>query len=272
MKRFLTAGLIGAMAIAGFTGCQTADSMYESTTGVFNPDKVQLQGQVKWMSPPSNMGLRQVPPKNMAVYLRVKNSSGTPLPDLYGKIATQLQQAGYNLTRNIDEAHFTLLADTRYYGVNKQKDAGGSMLTGAAIGGASGAIIGHNVGDDNRDVGAASGAVLGAAAGNILANRNKMTEINLVVDLRVGERIEGGVKTTRSSDASAGVSHSDRFLSEGGHGHAGNQERQTVVQQDDFLFHSNRVVAYAKRMNLTSDQALPFLSERLSLAVGSVLP
>lgn len=259
-------------SMALLTGCQTADRAYEGTARVVNPDSTRLQGGVKWMTPPSQMGLRQTPPSSMTVYLRVKNSSGTPVEGLYDHVAAQLRQAGYEVTRSIGEAHYTLLADTRYYGENRERDAGAAMLTGAALGGVTGAVVGHNVGDGNRDIGAAAGAAVGAAVGNILANRNKMVEIDLVVDVRVGERVPGGVTTKTTTDTDSGVAHRDRSGAEVGRSSGGSTESQSVTRQDDFLYHDNRIVAHARRMNLTPEAALPHLKSRIAMAVGSVLP
>lgn len=269
-KVLASAALI--LSCLALVGCQTADRAYEGTAGVVNPDSTRLQGGVKWLSPPSQMGLRQTPSSDMTVYLRVKNSSGSAVAGLFNSIAEQLRQAGYEVTRNIDDAQYTLLADTRYYGENRKKDGGGAILTGAGLGGITGAVIGHNVGDGNRNVGAAAGAAMGAIAGNIMANRNKMVEIDIVVDIRVGERVEGGVQTETTTDTGAGVSHRDRSGSETGSGTSGTSQVQKLTRDDDFLYHSNRVVAHAKRMNLTPDQALPYLEERVSAAIGSVLP
>lgn len=260
------------LSCLAFAGCQTADRAYEGTAGVVNPDSTRLQGGLKWLSPPSQMGLRQMSTSDMTVYLRVKNSAGSAVSGLYNRIAEQLRQAGYEVTRNIDEAQYSLLADTRYYGENRRKDGGGAILTGAGLGGITGAVIGHNVGDGNRNVGAAAGAAMGAVVGNIMANRNKMVEIDLVVDVRVGERIEGGVRTETTADTDAGVSHRDRSGSEIGSGSSATTQVQKLTRTDDFLYHNNRVVAHAKRMNLTPDQALPYLENRISSAVGSVLP
>lgn len=261
--------MVSCLALAG---CQTADRAYEGTAGVVNPDSTRLQGGVKWLTPPSQMGLRQASSSDMTVYLRVKNSSGSAVSGLYDRLADQLRQAGYRVTRNIDEAQYTLLADTRFYGENRRKDGGGAILTGAGLGGITGAVIGHNVGSGNRNVGAAAGAAMGAVAGNILANRNKMVEIDLVVDVRVGERVEGGVKTETTTDAGAGVSHRERAGSETGSGSSGTSQVQKLTRSDDFLYHNNRIVAHAKRMNLSPDQALPYLENRVAAAVGSVLP
>ncbi|GAJ22918.1 unnamed protein product, partial [marine sediment metagenome] len=51
-----------------------------------------------------------------------------------------------------------------------------------------------------------------AVLGDIVANRNKIRDINLVVDVVIGERIEGQkVTTTRGSHDDVAVTHTDAF-------------------------------------------------------------
>jgi len=269
--RCVTYGLAGlTVAVIVGTGCATTDSMYRGTVRIINPDKMTLQGTVKWMNPMPN--LRPVSPDKRVVYLRVRNVSGSPLPDLTPQIRAGFEQAGYRVTTNPDEAWYTVTIDLRYFGENRKLDAGGSMLAGAAFGALPGAIIGHNVGSGHTAEGAIIGAAVGAAVGKIMANRNKMVEYDLVIDVRIGERVQGGVKTVRKSSSDAAVTHTDVRGAEGGRARAGSGEEQKVEVKEDFLFHENRLVAYAKRMALTPDEALPFLQQRLVAALSSVLP
>ncbi|MFO7821727.1 MAG: complement resistance protein TraT [Lentisphaeria bacterium] len=266
-----------SFAIYLFTGCAAMDKGYRGVVGVVDPDKMALATDLKWMTPPTNMGLRSVSPDKMAVYLRLKNSAGQPIPGLYETLTAALQQAGYRITPDPAKAHFTMFADVRYFGINKNSDGGASMLTGAVLGGATGAVIGHNVGDGHTAVGAGAGAAAGGAMGKIMANRNKMIEVALAVDLRIGERVEGGVETTRTGTTSAktstGVATNIGGGVEGGSSQAKTTDRQKAdSKREDFLYHGNRIVATAERMGLTPKEALPTLKSRIGLAMGSVLP
>ena len=259
---------IGAVLLSG---CSTTDTMYRKTVSVVNPDKMTLQGGVRWMNPQPS--LRPVNANKMVVYLRFKNSSGSPLPNLQSQIKSAFEAAGYRVTRDPGEAQFTVMADARFFGENRSKDAGGSVMTGAVFGAIPGAIIGNNVGGGGHvGVGAAAGAVIGGAIGNIMANRNKMVEYDLVIDLRLGERIRGGVRTTRTSEEKSRVSHADTAGNEGGRSSGGSGERQRAEIREDFLYHQNRLVGHVTRMALTPDEAMPFLEKRIVAAVGSVLP
>ncbi len=247
------------------------DTMYQGTVKMTNPDKMRLQGGVRWLNPMPN--LRPVGPEERVVYLRWRNTSGSPLPNLRDKIKAGFEAAGYRVTLNPKEAHYIVEIDARYFGENRRKDAGGSMLAGAAIGAVPGAILGNKLGSGHHTVeGAAIGAALGAAMGNIMANRNKMVEYDLVLDLRIGERIAGGVKTTLQSQAESRVSHADSSGREASRSSAGSSEKQTAKIKEDFFYHKNRLVCHVQRLNLTPPEALPYLEQRLVPALSSVLP
>jgi hypothetical protein len=59
---------------------------------------------------------------------------------------------------------------------------------------------------------------------------------------------------------------------EGGRSSGETRDQQQVEVTDEFLYHSNRIVASGVKMGLTPEEALPVLGERVSLALGSVLP
>ncbi|MCF7854692.1 MAG: complement resistance protein TraT [Candidatus Pacebacteria bacterium] len=264
-----------ASAIILVQGCSTMDSMYRGTTRVVDPDKMTLQTDLRWLSPPISMGLRPPAANERAVYFRLKNSAGVAVPGLYEEVVRGLQQAGYRVTQDPSEAHFNLVSDVRYFGETRTKDGLGPLLTGAVLGGATGAVIGHNVGDGYGREGAVAGAVVGGAIGNVMANRNKMVEIALVVDLRIGERIQGGVNTLRKGSTEAGVTHRDVVGvggEEGGHSATTTTTTQQVEVEDEFLYHGNRIATSGKKMGLTPAEALPVLTEKISLALSSVLP
>lgn len=280
MKRNLLKSLTSVtfivLAAYVLSGCAAMDRGYRGVVGVVDPDRMQMTTDLKWMTPPTNMGLRPVKPEKMVVYLRLKNSAGYPVAGLYESLTSAMQQAGYRITRDPSEAHFTVVADVRYFGVNKNADGGASMLTGAVLGGVTGAVIGHNVGDNNTALGGGIGAAAGGAMGQVMANRNKMVEVALTVDLRIGERVGGGVETTRTGSTSAkttsGTATDVGGGVEGGTSKAETKDRQRFETKEDFLYHGNRIVATADRMGLTPEEALPALKTRIGLAMGSVLP
>ena len=256
------------------------DSSYRGLTRMANPDAMRLQGGIKWMGPHAQ--LRPVGADRMAVYLRLKNTSGSDLDTaaLYAQVRTGMESAGYRVTTDVDEAQFTVTADVRFYGENSTRDLGAGMVASTVLGGVAGAVAGHAIRPTKTStgLGAAGGALIGAGLANVMANRNKMVEIDLVVDLSVGERVSGGIETTRTSEASTRVADSDNTTvaasgaSVGGSGQGGSSDTQEIVVHEDFLYHQNRLAAYAVKMALTADEALPFLSQKVAAALSGVLP
>ena len=254
-------------------GCESVDSGYEGLVGMTDPDKVRLQTDLKWMSPQPR--IRPVSADDMVIYCRVRNSAGADV-DVSEAVKDKVEDMGYTLTRNIDEARFTLNADVRYLGEGAKKDLG-PVVIGGVLGGVTGAVIDHNVGKDNITTGAIGGAAAGALLGNIVANRNKIREFSLVVDVVIGERVKGQkVATTRRSSETTKVTHSDTFNkgggTEGGRSSAGSSENQSVSIEEDFLYHTNRITATAKKMNLTLSESAPVLTDKISRAIAGSLP
>ncbi len=260
-------------ALIFLQGCESVDRGYEGLVGATDPDKVKLQAGLKWMSPQPR--IRPVSSDKMVVYCRVRNSSGSDI-DISNAVANEIECLGYRLTRNIDEAQFVVNADVRYFGEGAKKELG-PVVVGGVAGGVTGGVIGHNVGDGHTTEGAVIGAAAGALLGDIVANRNKIRDINLVVDVVIGERIEGQkVTTTRGSHDDVVVTHTDAFNkgggTEGGDSSAGSSESQQVTIEEDFLYHANRATASAQRMNLTLAEAAPVLTNKLSKAIANALP
>lgn len=268
---------ITLLILAG-SGCRMMDSMYRGTVSVIDPDRTRLTSGVKWLNPMPN--LRPQAFDRRVVYLRYRNSSGSPLPDLFSDIRGRLEASGYRVTLNPDEAQYVIQIDTRYFGESRTRDGNLAMLGGAAAGGVVGGVIGHNVGsgsDLNTVVGAGIGAAVVGGTMYAMANRNKMIEYNLVLDVRVGERIQDGVITNRSTSGSATTGHSAGFAAAGGsheHGSATSTSRedQAIQIRDDFFYSENRLTGYAVRMGLTPEEAMPVLAEKITMAMGGLLP
>lgn len=275
--RILAGGGFGLVLLAA-SGCRLMDSMYRGTISVIDPDRTRLVTGTKWVNPMPN--LRPLALDKRVVYLHYRNSSGSPLPDLGSSIRARFEANGYRVTLNPEEASYLVQVDTRHFGESRTRDGNAAMLGAAAIGGVAGGIIGHNVGDGsgtNTAVGAGIGAAALGGTMYVMANRNKMVEFDLVLDVRVGERVQGGIVTNRSANETQSTSHSAGVAAAGGsseHGTTTTQSREDQAMQvrDDFYYHSNRLTAYAVRMGLTPDEAMPVLADKLVMAMGGLLP
>jgi Enterobacterial TraT complement resistance protein len=262
--------LLAAAAVAFGAGCATMDKAYVGTTKMVDPDKAKLKQETRWLNPQPN--LRIVGQDKMVAFVRVRDSSGSGL-DVNREVQAAVEDLGYRVTRNIDEAQYILNCDIRYYGENSRADGGRATMAAGIGGGIIGGVIGHQSGN------ALGGAVVGAAATGLLfdtlAQRNKIREFDAVVDVRIGERIEGGVRTTRRAGDEQTVSHSGAAGAGGfdtGSSRGGSEEEQRDVVDEAFLYHQNRLVTYVTKLDLTPDEADPVLKERLVKALSNVLP
>lgn len=271
-------GVFCGLVLASFSvflvmgGCEGLDRSYESMVVATDPDRARMRVGLKWMNPQPR--IRPVSSHQMYVYCRVRNSSGADI-DLDDAVRSEIEKVGYRLTRNIDEAQFTINADLRFVGESAYKTPD-ALLGGAGLGAIGGAVLGHNIGKDNTGKGALIGAAVGGLIGDVVANRNKMREFTMIVDVTLGERIRGGVVTQRGSRADSNVSSSSGLNVGGGFergsSSAGSSESSSVEVREDFLYHENRVVARAERLNLTFGEAAGVLTHRLSRALSSALP
>ncbi|MFQ5509539.1 MAG: complement resistance protein TraT [Leptospirillia bacterium] len=269
-RRLIFAGL-ATFGLLFASGCATLDKAYVGTVGAVDPDKVKLKQATRWLNPQPNF--RMVSQDKMVVFLRVRNSSGSEL-DIRRDVQFALEDLGYQVTRNPDEAQYVMNLDIRYYGENARADGGKATLAAGVGGAVVGGIIGHQ--SRHGGSGAAVGAIAAGMLFDVAAQRNKIREFDVVVDTRIGERVKGGVQTTRkSSDASAvGHAGSSRGGSgyEGGVAVGGTEETQSAVFEEDFLYSQNRLLVYTSKMNLTPEEAAPVLEDRLIRALSNILP
>lgn len=251
-------------------GCATLDRAYVGTVRAVDPDQLRLKEEARWLNPHPNF--RLVNQDQMVVFVRIRNSSGSQL-DVSREVRMALEDLGYRLTRNVDDAQYIYRLDIRYYGENARAD-GGRATVAAGVGGAVvGGIIGH------QSKSGLEGAGVGAAATGLLfdtlAQRNKVREYDVVVDTRVGERVKGGVETTRRSGDHATVRHSgrsDKGGTDSGWASGGSDDTQAAYVEEDFLYSQNRLVVSARKLNLSPEEAGPALQSRMINALANVLP
>jgi len=270
LPRSITLTSIFLVSLVCLYGCEGIDRGYESWVKSTDPDRARLATELEWLNPQP----RIQPSNHNFVYCRVRNSSGADI-NLRHAVQDEIEASGFRLTRNLDEAQYIINADLRYFGesTDKTHDA---LVGGAVLGGVGGAVIGHQMGDGHAGEGALVGAAAGALLGNIIADRNKMRKISLIVDVRIGERIQGGVVTNRGGQSKSDLGSSNAMGTTGGResgsSSTGFNESQSVQLSDDFLYHENRVIAWAERLNLAAVEAEPVLTRRLSRAIASALP
>jgi len=277
LANHVTYTLAATVLALGTVGCSTMDSAYRVTKAA-NPDAMTVMTGAQWANPIPN--IRPVSPDKRVVYVSFRNLSGADIPmDLFNGIRASFEQSGYRVTYNPDEAWYEVLAVVRHCGEARDKSNTGTVV-GAVAGGIAGGVLGHSVGHGggaSTVVGAAAGAALVGGAMDIFANRNKMVEYDLVVDVRIGERVPGGVATHRQFNERIDTTHSGSTLVagggyEGGSSSAQSAEDQAYQLQDQFIYHKNTLTAWARRMGLPAEEAMPVLSRRIVGGMAALLP
>ncbi len=249
-----------------------------SCAGIMNPKLKEIQTKSEWLNPSPH--IRPVSDKDKLVYLSIRNTSGSDI-DARAAIKQKVQELGYRITGDLDTAKFILMADVRYMGEKSEKGYG-NTVGGAVIGGVSGAVLGNTLSKKNKGrntaIGAVGGAGLGALVGNIVDGHNQVVTYDLVCDIRIGERIDGGVKTEVRGSADRGLKQNANFGRSSGTGTENGSSRSNTrvstkfTREEGFYYHEARLVCSATKINLTEVEASNPLELRLSRTVGQVLP
>lgn len=248
----------------------------QSCTSIMDPEAAELKTSLKQLNPRPK--IRPASKKDMLVYVRYRNSSGSVL-DVKDAVFNEIKNSGYRIVDDMDQAQYVMIADLRFVG-KKSHDTYGHSIFGALIGAVAGAVIGHQVGGGGtteKVIGGGLGAVLGGLAGKAIDNRNRIVTVDMVVDISIGERIQGGVTTNRKSDANSSVNSNSRIKSSGGSFEGGQSssrysESTEFKQQEDFFYHENRFIATATKLKLTYGEAYDALSSQISRAIAGSLP
>ena len=247
----------------------------QSCTSIMDPDAAELKTSLKQLNPRAN--IRPASEKDMLVYVRYRNSSGSVL-DVKDSVMNEITQSGYRIVNDMDQAQYVMIADLRFVG-QKSSDTYGHTVFGALLGAVAGAVIGHQIGCGTTEkvVGGGIGAVLGGLAGKAIDNRNRIVTVDMVVDIRIGERIKGGVTTNRAGDSNRGITQNTRSSTSGGSFESGRSgsnysESTKFEQKEDFFYHENRFIATATKLKLTYGEAHTALSGQISRAIAGSLP
>lgn len=247
----------------------------QSCTTIMDPEAGELKTSLKQLNPRAN--IRPASEKDMLVYVRYRNSSGSVL-DVRDAVMNEITHSGYRIVKDIDQAQYILTADLRFVG-KKSSDTYGHTVFGALLGAVAGAVIGHQMGGGTTEkvVGGGIGAVLGGLAGKAIDNRNRIVTVDMVVDLRIGERIKGGVTTNRQGDSNRSLNSNTRSNTtggtfEGGRSGSNYSESTKFEQKEDFFYHENRFIATATKLKLTYGEAHEALSGQISRAIAGSLP
>ena len=239
--------LVACLAITGCAATSTAIS------------KRNLDVQTKMSD---SIFLDPVSPDERTVFVDVRNTSDRPDFNIEPEIRSAVEGRGFRVVDDPDQANFLLQANVLQAGRSSESAAEdafgggfGSVLTGGAIGGATGFGLGQAGGSDILLT--LGGALLGAAIATAADSFVQDVTYSIVTDLQISERAAPGqiVEQTEKLESSQGS---------GG----------TVTQRSDstteWKRYRSRVVSTANQANLEWPEAAPDLVSGLTRSVGGI--
>lgn len=228
---------------------------------------------------PMIAGVRIDPPRpgENNVYLDFRDLTGDDLEDeVFDAISDALEDRGWELANDFYSANYVLWADLRLFS-EAGTEAGNQAL--AALGGvAAGAAIGHATykATGNWWAGAGAGAVGGGMTSIAIGMINKTTSYQMVVDLMLGRKIEGGIVTGQDSgmeNEAASISMSATSAGgEAGKSAIGSSKTQELEEVRVHFDLEQRLLATAKGRRMTKDMAKEALIPKLVSGIKSQMP
>jgi hypothetical protein len=244
---------------------------------IMQPELKKLQLRSEWLNP--SPSIRPVEKSKKKVYISVRNTSGSDI-DCRAAVRSKLSELGF-VESDLNEAHFILMADIRYFGTKSERGYG-NTVGGAVLGGIGGAVLGNSVSKKNSTrntvIGGVGGAAAGALIGNLIDNGEKVKTLDVVVDIRIGEKIEGGVTTKESASSTRGLDQNAKVATSSNSGYnrgtslSGSKSSTSFTRKENFHYHEARLVCSATKINLTEEEARQPLETRLSRTIGQLLP
>ena len=245
MKQFsivfnLLALMVVLSLVASCAGTMQAIEHSSMTTKVKMSDSIILD--------PSSVA------KNRTVYVRVTNTSDMQEIQFEPMLRMKLEQKGLKLVSTPEEAGYIIQANVLY--MDYAKDA--SMTAdGMLAGGVGGALLGSGMGSSwkSSTAGAIGGGIIGSVIGGLVGKMIHVDRYLGVVDVKIQEKVEGGVTGTVKSDIKQGTSTTMTA------------ERKI---QSDYQTYATRLAAEAVRTNINKEEAAVAISDKLATQISAI--
>jgi hypothetical protein len=202
--------------------------------------------------------LEPAEPSQRVVYVDIKNTTDNSNLNINEIVKKNIVAKGYKITNSPKAAYYLVQANILQAGkFNKEKadkvlrGGYGSALEGGLIGAGIGKLV-------NRRDSAIGGAVAGAAIGYAANMLVKDIMYGAVVDVQISERAAKGVKVTESHHA---------HLKQG----TSSEKTQYSNEATTWKRYRTRIISVAHKVNLTEEQAIPYLITGISQSISGIL-
>ena len=222
-------------------------------------------------------GVRVNPPDpgHNSVYVEFQDQTaqGGDFEDrVYHAVIQGVQERGYVVTKDHSQANLVMWATVRIF-TEAGTEAGdkalaglGAIAGGAAAAGAVVAVGGRGATPVLAGVGAAG---LAYAAVTVL---NKKNAYQMVIDLQLAKKVDGGVQTDNASSGQSGLQQGTVAAGEAGGSSHQQSKSQHYVENKVHFEMEQRILAIADGTRLTMDVARAALVPKLISGLKSSLP
>ena len=222
-------------------------------------------------------GIRVDPPAagHNTVYVEFQDQTGQggDFEDtVYHEIVNGVSSRGYVAVKDHSKADYVMWATVRIF-TEAGTEAGDKALAGlgAIAGGAAGAGVVMAAGGRGAAPigGAVGGAGLAFAAITVL---NKKNAYQMVIDLQLAKKVEGGVQTEHGNGSQSGLQQGTVTVGEAGGSSQQQSSSQHFTENKVHFEMEQRILAIADGTRLTMDTARAALIPKLISGLKSSLP
>lgn len=208
------------------------------------------------------------------IWIEFQDQTGQAV-DLYDEVRDAVENRGYRVVGNFQEADYALWATLRIFDrAGEEFDQKLAALGGVAGGTATGLAVAS--GTRSAPAGIATGAAAGGLVGAGIAWLTTQNTWAMVVDVQLARRIEGGVTTQQSTEldreAVTDVRQDTSFGGEGGSAVAAAGTTQAVTEVRSRLEIEQRIVAETSGSRMDRDVAEEAMLPRVRNVLGQLLP
>lgn len=268
IRSLATGAIAVALLLGGMTGCRTTGQMV-------GDEHAEPQSSFQWVTRPDV----RMPEPTAKFFVRYIDGVGSGI-DLLQHIRDAVVQRGYALTNSPSEADYQFIATLRHFDKAREFRGPGQLgydslvLLGPLTGGAIGYAIGDST--DERIVGTAVGISAGVLAETAFRNFSKVNEWDLVIDIELGERIEGGF-TEHNQSENANASAATTAIGANSTAYTGsntssNQKSAAFDRRATHLRNQSRLLVAAYQMTMSREEARAEIMRRLPEAIRSAIP
>ncbi len=241
--------------------------------------------EVQWQGPIAR--LEPAKPGETAVWVDFQDITGGTT-DLRPEIEASVAAKGYVMASSYDKADFVLWTTLRFFEEMDEKNSEqrraimGSAIVGGAI---AGGVVGYNANSHSQwgatVGGGLAGAAVGAGIGYGINWAISDKGYQMILDVQLGRKVDGGVETTNTSNAGAGsvdVSATGGATKNGAvSGGAAVSEQKTgqeqkVTQSKVHFQTENRLIVTSQGRRLPKEEASASIIAKLKNAIAGTLP